>query len=365
MLPGPMGEKNGRSEPRGSPAAGVTRARMRSGVGAAVVASRGATADADRDRSPSAGRRRSGRLTRLPDQRGHFDAGGPTHRRTWMDVVGLAGAAPAAIADYQVVRVLGEGNNGRFYLARPPARLGIPDEFVAVKVFTGQHSEQAYQRGVRELRAFAKVSSPVPREGLRRGAAGQLHVRHGVLPARLAGRPGPPAEPRRRCCGPWRTRPAALHALHEAGLTHGDLKPANVLRDRGRRQALRPRPGPVPHPRRHPDRHGERRVGRVPRPGAAAGRAAVPLHRGLRHRRHPAPGADRHGPLRRAARQRAAAGHPPGHERQARRSLRGLSPEEADLVRACLAPVGERPATALEVAERLEALAAPPLAAHA
>ena len=27
-------------------------------------------------------------------------------------------------------------------------------------MFTGQHSEQAYQRGVRELRAFAKVSSP-------------------------------------------------------------------------------------------------------------------------------------------------------------------------------------------------------------
>ncbi len=37
----------------------------------------------------------------------------------------------------------------------------------------------------------------------------------------------------------------------------------------------------------------------------------------------------------------------------------GLSQEEADLVRACLAPVGERPATALDVAERLEALAAP------
>jgi hypothetical protein len=36
-----------------------------------------------------------------------------------------------------------------------------------------------------------------------------------------------------------------------------------------------------------------------------------------------------------------------------------LSPDEAALVRACLAPVGERPATALEVAERLEALAAP------
>ena len=43
-----------------------------------------------------------------------------------MDAVGLVGAAPATIADYQVVRVLGEGNNGRFYLARPPARLGLP-----------------------------------------------------------------------------------------------------------------------------------------------------------------------------------------------------------------------------------------------
>ena len=39
----------------------------------------------------------------------------------------------------------------------------------------------------------------------------------------------------------------------------------------------------------------------------------------------------------------------------------GLSPEEAELVRACLAPVGQRPATAEEVAQRLEALAAPQL----
>jgi hypothetical protein len=41
----------------------------------------------------------------------------------------------------------------------------------------------------------------------------------------------------------------------------------------------------------------------------------------------------------------------------------GLSDEEAALVRACLAPVGERPATAQEVALRLESLAAPLLAA--
>jgi hypothetical protein len=37
----------------------------------------------------------------------------------------------------------------------------------------------------------------------------------------------------------------------------------------------------------------------------------------------------------------------------------GLTAAEAELVRACLAPVGQRPATARQVARRLEALAAP------
>ena len=43
-----------------------------------------------------------------------------THRRTWMDVVGLAGAAPAAIADYQVVRAARRGQQ-RPVLPGPPA----------------------------------------------------------------------------------------------------------------------------------------------------------------------------------------------------------------------------------------------------
>ena len=42
---------------------------------------------------------------------------------------------PGAVADYEVVRLLGEGNHGRFWLARPPARLGLTDEYVALKVF--------------------------------------------------------------------------------------------------------------------------------------------------------------------------------------------------------------------------------------
>jgi serine/threonine protein kinase len=145
-----------------------------------------------------------------------------------MDAVGLAGAAPATIADYQVIRVLGEGNNGRFYLARPPARLGLPDEYVAVKVFTGSHSEQAYERGVRELRAFAQVTSPY-----------LVRVYDAVLQDSFLyameycplGSLAAPARPlsRGEVLRAVANAAHALHALHEAGLTHGDLKPANIL----------------------------------------------------------------------------------------------------------------------------------------
>jgi len=67
---------------------------------------------------------------------------------------------PAMIADYEVIDQLGEGINGRYYLARPPARLGLSEEFVALKVFEDRVAEHAYERGVRELRAFAAVASP-------------------------------------------------------------------------------------------------------------------------------------------------------------------------------------------------------------
>src|ERR1700712_361190 len=76
-----------------------------------------------------------------------------------MEPIQASAATLSSVGDYEIVRVLSEGNHGRFFLARPPARLGIPDEFVAVKVFVGVCTEQAYDRCVRELRVFAQVSS--------------------------------------------------------------------------------------------------------------------------------------------------------------------------------------------------------------
>ena len=145
-----------------------------------------------------------------------------------MDAVGLTGSVPATIADYQVVRVLGEGNNGRFYLARPPARLGLSDEFVALKVFTGTHSEQAYERGVRELRAFARVSSPYLVKVYDAVLQDSFLYAMEYCPLGSLAAPSRPLS-RGEVLRAVGNAASAAHALHEAGLTHGDIKPANIL----------------------------------------------------------------------------------------------------------------------------------------
>jgi serine/threonine protein kinase len=137
-------------------------------------------------------------------------------------------AVPAAIADYVILRQLGEGNHGRYYLARPPARLELTEEFVALKVFGDRVGELAYDRGVRELRAFAAVRSPY-----------LVTVYDAVLEDTFAyamqyfplGSLSTPARPlaRTEVHRALEHAARAAHALHEAGMAHSDIKPANVL----------------------------------------------------------------------------------------------------------------------------------------
>src|SRR6478609_6307311 len=70
------------------------------------------------------------------------------------------GAAVDGIADYTFIRPLGEGNHGRYYLATPPARLGLETANVVVKVVAGQTTSETFARATRELKAFAAVRSP-------------------------------------------------------------------------------------------------------------------------------------------------------------------------------------------------------------
>lgn len=278
-----------------------------------------------------------------------------------MEAVGLAGAAPTHIADYQVVRLLGEGNNGRFYVARPPSRLGLPDEYVAVKVFTGQHSEQAYERGVRELRAFAQVSSPY-----------LVKVYDAVLQDSFLyameycplGSLAAPARPLSRAEVLRAVAHAAhaAHALHEAGLTHGDIKPANILlteqggklSDLGLARYLTPGVTLTGMASAASVEYLDPALLRGERPSRATEVFAIgaTLHRALT-------GQGLYGELPDSepllAIRKVMSGEP--------RIAAGLTPEEEALIRSCVAPVGERPATAQDVAERLDRMAAAAMAA--
>jgi eukaryotic-like serine/threonine-protein kinase len=278
-----------------------------------------------------------------------------------MDAVGLGSSVPATIADYSVVRMLGEGNHGRFYLARPPARLGLPDEFVAVKVFTGQHSEQAYERGVRELRAFAQVKSPFLVKVYDAVLQDSFLYAMEYLPLGSLAAPARPLS-RGEVLRAVAHAAHAMHALHQAGLTHGDLKPANILlteggaklSDLGLARYLTPGITLTGMASASSVEFLDPALLRGERPSRATEvfSLGATLHRALT-------GTGLYGEL------------PDAEPLLAIRKVMntqpmlapGLSDEEAALVRACLAPVGERPATAQEVALRLESLAAPLLAA--
>lgn len=263
-----------------------------------------------------------------------------------------------AIADYVLIRSLGKGNHGQFFLAQTPARLGLPAEHVAVKVLGGNSGEEALRRATRELRAFHKVQSPylVPLYD-----AGQEGGRFFyTMPFFERGSLDRPASPLGHEAITRAVADAALaaHALHEAGIVHRGIKPTNILltdsgallSDLGLVQALAPGQtvtglGPV---------ESVEYLDPTLLTGSRATRAtdiwslAVSWHQALT-------GTSVYGDL---------AGNDP--LLAIRRVLTsqptladGLSTGEANLIRQCLASDHtQRPATALQLAEALQKLAA-------
>ena len=135
--------------------------------------------------------------------------------------------APRMIADYEVVRALGEGNHGHYFVAKPPERLGLDVEFVTLKVFGDRVAEQAYERGVRELRAFAAVRSPYLVRVYDAVLEDTFVYATEYFPLGSLAAPARPL-PRESTLRALEHAARAAHALHEAGMAHGDITPANI-----------------------------------------------------------------------------------------------------------------------------------------
>ncbi|PRZ43408.1 serine/threonine protein kinase [Antricoccus suffuscus] len=145
-----------------------------------------------------------------------------------MSLQDVPGQQLPRLADFEVVRLIGDGNHGRFYLARPPARLGIGDEYVAVKIFAGECTEDDYRRGARELRAFAAVESPYLATVYDAVLEDSFLYAMEYFSLGSLASPARPLE-RSEILRALEHAARAVDALHEAGLAHGDIKPANVM----------------------------------------------------------------------------------------------------------------------------------------
>ncbi len=261
------------------------------------------------------------------------------------------------IADYELQHPLGSGNHGEFYLAQPPSRLGLETDRVAVKVLGLQASDDAFRRVANELKLFASLDCPQlvtlydagQQEGIFYYAMEYFERGSLAAPTEVVERAG--------VLRALADAARAAHALHEAGVAHRDIKPANVmlsdsggkLSDLGLAQILSP---------------GQTVTGIGPigtiefmEPslilGERAGRASdiwslgATMHRALT-------GACMYGQIPDkdlVAALRHVVQQPPA-------LADGLTDGEVELLEACLASVRtDRPASANEVADRLDELA--------
>src|SRR4051794_12966903 len=140
-----------------------------------------------------------------------------------------ASTLPEQFGPFRIAEKLGEGGMGAVYLAQD-TRLGCR---VALKVprLEGEDGK-AVERFLREARLAQAVHHPFVCPVYDVGQVGAVHYLtmpfiEGTPLSRLVS-PGQPWE-QRRAAELVRQLSLALHALHERGVVHRDLKPHNVM----------------------------------------------------------------------------------------------------------------------------------------
>lgn len=133
------------------------------------------------------------------------------------------------LADYRILRPLGSSDEGQFFLAVPPPRLGLGDGPVAMKVVSGLGDEEQMRRATNELRIFASVQSPYVVTLYDAGQDADVLFYAMEYPSL-----GTLAEPERPLSNDEQLRAVAdaargANALHDAGIAHRNITPARVL----------------------------------------------------------------------------------------------------------------------------------------
>jgi serine/threonine protein kinase len=137
------------------------------------------------------------------------------------------------IADYEFVRLLDEANYGDLYLARTPARLPVEAQHVVVKVVPGTADDATFRRATRELKHFSLVRSDKLVTIYDAGRqAGTFFYTMEYLELGTLEEPARPLS-REEVLIAVADAAEAVHALHENGVAHRDVKPANVLLHEG------------------------------------------------------------------------------------------------------------------------------------
>lgn len=141
----------------------------------------------------------------------------------------MTSKAPTRIADYEVVEPLHRPGAETYLLARPPARLGLLADEVTIKIVEGRHEPDRFRRMAEELQHFAAIRSPYLVTLYDAGSDdGRLwySMEHHAL-GTLA-EPATPLTTQQKLTAVADAARGA-HALHEAGIAHRDIRPSNVL----------------------------------------------------------------------------------------------------------------------------------------